>query len=82
MQSPDSYQTTCQQADQLVNQLTTFQVNVASSHAAIQKNLQGIPTKLSASPPTKQAGWAALQKKKKHDKANARKLTDWLSKWR
>ena len=64
-----------QQADQLANQLATFQVNVASSHAAIQKNLQGIPTELPAPPPTKRAGWTALQEKKKHDKANARKLT-------
>ena len=63
-----------QQADQLANQLATFEVNVTSSHAAIQKNLQGIPTELPAPPPTKQAAWLALQEKKKHDKANARKL--------
>ena len=28
-----------QQADQLANQVATFQVNVASNHVAIQKNL-------------------------------------------
>ena len=63
-----------QQADQLANQMATFEANVSSNHAAIQKNLQGIPTELLAPPPTKQAGWIALQEKKKYDKANARKL--------
>ena len=47
---------------------------MASSHAAIQENLRGIPTELSASSPTKQANWIALQEKTKHNKANARKL--------
>ena len=64
-----------QQANQLAKQLATFQTNVTNSHAALQKNLQGIPTELPAPPPTEQAGWIALQEKKKHDKANARKLT-------
>ena len=41
-----------QQADQLANQVAIFQVNVASSHAAVQKNFQGIPTELPAPPPT------------------------------
>lgn len=54
--------------------MTAFEANVASSHAAIQKNLRGIPIELSAPPPTKQAHWIALQEKKKHGKANARKL--------
>ena len=35
----------------------------------------GDPTELPAPPSSKQAGWIALQEKKKHDKANARKLT-------
>ena len=35
----------------------------------------GDPTELPAPPSTKHAGWIALQEKKKHDKANARKLT-------
>ena len=64
-----------QQANQLANQLATFQANVTMSHTALQKNLQEIPTELPAPPPTKQAGWIALQEKKKHDKANTRKLT-------
>ena len=43
-----------QQADQLINQIITFEANVASSDIAIQKNLRGIPTELSAPPPTVQ----------------------------
>ena len=44
-----------QQANQLANQLATFQINVASNHTAIQKNLQRIPIELPVPPPTKQA---------------------------
>ena len=34
--------------------MTTFETNVASSDAAIQKNLRGIPTELPAPSPTVQ----------------------------
>ena len=44
-----------QQADQLANQITTFEVHVVSSHVVIQENLRGISTELSAPPSTKQA---------------------------
>ena len=64
------------QADQLANQLATFQANVTTTHEALQQRLQGIPTELPQPPPTRKAQWATmLQEKKKHGKANARKLT-------
>ena len=47
-----------------------------ATHKALQQRLQGIPTELPQPPPTRKAQWATmLQEKKKHGKANARKLT-------
>lgn len=62
------------QANLLTKQLDTFTVNVTSNHKLLKQN-EGLPTELPPRPPTKKAAWNALQEKKKHDKANARKLT-------
>ena len=64
-----------QQADLLVNQLSTFHANVTVTHEKLQEVGQGLPVTLSKSPPTKKEVWAELRQKKKHDRVDARALT-------
>ncbi len=75
MQQPVCRSLPRQQADLLVNQLSTFHANVTVTHEKLQEVGQGLPVTLSKSPPTKKEVWAELRQKKKHDRVDARALT-------